>query len=59
MEPAITYIVRVLKDGKWKDWGSCDSLADALEAMNAENEWNPVAGREWRVLEAKKQVVAT
>ena len=50
MEPITRYIVRVLEDGEWKDWGSCDSLVDALDAMNAGNRWNPFAGREWQVL---------
>jgi hypothetical protein len=34
MEPTKRYAVRVKEDGEWKYWGSCDSLAHALEAMN-------------------------
>ena len=49
MEPAARYTVRVLEDGEWRNWGSCDSLADALDAMHGANQWNPVPGREWQV----------
>jgi hypothetical protein len=45
MEPAARYIVRVLEDGEWKNWGSCDSLVEAHEAIHGENQWSPVVGK--------------
>ena len=50
MRPAVTYQVRVLEHGAWRDWCGFACLADALDAMDAANKWNPLPGREWQVL---------